>query len=84
MYLGIHLFSSVGIMLLKLVEILQCAKILNETSHRLGGQRIYCFINSLNLAKADDIYGRVLKKLSLIVKIMIPEVAGCFSYLKEV
>lgn len=68
MYLGIHLSSSVGFMLPELMEILQYAKILHETSHGLGGQRIYCFINSMNLAKADDIYGRVLKKLSLIMK----------------
>jgi len=36
MYLSIHLASSVGIVMLKLVEILGCAKIHNETSHGLG------------------------------------------------
>jgi len=40
-------------------------------------------INSTNLAKADDVYGKVFKMLFLIMKTIIPEVARCFSYLEE-
>lgn len=72
-----------GIVLLKLVAIPGCAKVHNETSHGLEARRSCCFINGMHLAKADDTYGRVLKMLFLIMKPMIPEVAKCFSYLKE-
>lgn len=39
----------------------------------LGHKRNYCFINGMNLAKAGDVCGRVLKMLFLIMKTMIPE-----------
>lgn len=69
-------------MLLKLEEVLGCAKIYTETSPGLGSRRRYCFINSMNLSEAGDLYDRELKMLFLIMKTIIPEVARCFSYLK--
>lgn len=73
-----------GIKLLKPEEMLGCAKTYTETAHALGLQRRYCFINSMNLSEAGDLYDRELKMPFLIMKTMIPEVARCFSYLKEV
>lgn len=65
-------------------EMLGCAKIYTDISHGLGTRRRYCFINSMNLSEAGDLYDRELKMLFLIMKTIIPEVARCFSYLKEV